>query len=177
MNIEGNLTIVGDTLLISEIIILPTSRYYSIPSTAFEPIIGGATCHGHKEFYLEFAHEPGNNHSFAQAPIHLPHDCEITKVVDYVSWSGNIGGFSVGVIAVPFFGALGEINIDTIGFIYTPGPPWPGAYDSLVISHFSNHKIDNARYRYLIQVKGWSDVGNFLVYGARIEYIINKPLP
>jgi hypothetical protein len=179
VNIEGDVIITGDTLYVGNIYIEPTTRHYSIPAVGFRqaPIdLNDAFYQGLYETRWRFQFTSGPSKAAISAPIHLPDGAFVSKVVAYFCFEGDIGTFEARVGRAPLFERPDDSHTDTIGMASVVETS-PADYDSVTISSFSDPTIDNSRYCYTIIVTGISGAGYFYPYHARIEYVIDKPLP
>ncbi|MGB8656461.1 MAG: hypothetical protein WCE90_01585 [Candidatus Zixiibacteriota bacterium] len=166
----------GDTIYVNSIHIDPTTRYYSIPSFSFDLLqsaaYGMAEFSEHQEWRSCFSGSSGPKIGVS-APIHLPQGAIITKVVLYYNSDynppGNPGTFRVSRATYYYL----PQQVDTLGIV--PLERHVVSWDSATVSSFSSAMIDNSKFFYFLTIEVAPVYLCF--YGARIEYVIEKPLP
>ena len=160
----------------------PTTRYHTIPATAFQVLhdlgASNAVTRGFYETNSRFGFQPDHRVAAVSAPIQLPHGATTSRAVAYYRYEHESIPVTVEakVGRVPLFERPDDFHCEAMGSTSVVAANSVN-YDSLTISSFSDSAIDNTAYCYTITVKGTSDDGYFRIYHARVEYIIDNSLP
>lgn len=167
--ITGDLTVDGNLTVTGTVTIPTTTRFYSVPHTAFQPrLIGvaGSPTATVTDSDVTFAIA---NPSIVYAPLNLPNGATITEFQITID---NQGG-TTGLTALLFRTQLSDgtaSNIQSLTDSSSVSAP------QLLTGTALSHQADNSAFSYSIKVTGVS-TNALKIHGARIKYTITAPLP
>ncbi|GAB4377118.1 MAG: hypothetical protein Kow0075_05130 [Salibacteraceae bacterium] len=152
------------------------TRYLSIPSAAFNPLIDVGT----SAVFVSMAvagFSSGNarwlaggttgDDAYFMAPVFLPDSAIITGLDVYV-YDGD-GTYNMQGNLIRH-----ELGNSVVNFIATTSTSTGSTGNQTLSSTTISHQIDNSQYSYFVRVTTIENTSNLRIYGARITYTVNK---
>lgn len=163
LDVTGNTTIRG-TLNASSVAIPTTTRYYTIPGSAWQP--KDSTYTFYKAGVYTYTTTPGTTEWYA--PVNLPHRAVITQ---FMAWAYDNTGQNISVYLFSQSGGSGNPMA-----LITSNSSWP-SYAGYTDNSIDYATVDNQNYAYYVYGILRSGDDNHRLSQVRITYTITEPLP